>query len=256
MSFAAFIRAAFAAQDSVTAIGISEAKSFRQEAQPELQTLYDFSLLSGWEFCARFILNPLSGESRAADFFRGTAMPARAKSANEHWLSGSNRPRAKSPETSVVRAGRPKFSADLSRPARLIFKRLCKLLEQRGALTSGDSELLRLYSFLFDRHQRALAKVLAQGEICTYTRLDSNGAPHEIEKENLHLKVAERAEAKMLSILDRLGLTPIARQKVKPIAAGPEKRQPVPGSVWAENPEWFTDDGVYIPPEQRGQREN
>jgi P27 family predicted phage terminase small subunit len=184
--------------------------------------------------------------NRALPIFQRNDMSARTKSAHEHWLSGSNRPRAKSPEPSVIQAGRPKFSSDLSRPARLIFKRLCKLLEQRGALTSGDSELLRLYSFLYDRHQRALAKVLAQGEICSYCRLDSNGQPHDIEKENLHLKVAERCEVKMLSILDRLGLTPVSRQKVKPIAAGPEKKVPIPGSQWDLHPEYFDAEGNYV----------
>jgi P27 family predicted phage terminase small subunit len=185
-----------------------------------------------------------------------SAVPTRAKSANELWLNGSNRSRAKVKDASPVPAGRPKFSADLSRAARIVFKRLCKLLEERRSLTAGDSELLRIYSFLFDRHRRAMEKVLSEGEIVSYTRLDSNGQPHDVEKENLNLKVAERCEVRMVSILDRLGLTPVSKQKVQPTADGPQKRVPIPGSVWAENPEMFTDDGVYIPPEQRGEKAN
>jgi phage terminase small subunit len=100
------------------------------------------------------------------------------------------------------------------------------LLESRRALTEGDGELLRLYAVIFDRHTRALAKINEQGEIKMYTRLDSNGQPHEVEKPNLWLKVAETAERNLVAILDRLGLTPHNRGKVKPTAQ-PKDEKPI-----------------------------
>jgi hypothetical protein len=77
---------------------------------------------------------------------------------------------------------------------------------------------------VWDRRERAQANLLAQGEICAYTRLDPNGVAHKIEKANLNLKVAEVAEKTLVAILDRLGLTPMNAAKVRAsITARPVK---------------------------------
>ncbi len=142
-------------------------------------------------------------------------MPTPRKSDGLHKLTGTKSQANPEPEYSLP-AGTPRAPKTLSLEARKTFKRLCALLAERRALTDGDGELLRLYAVTFDRHARALAKIEEQGEICKYTRLDSNGQPHEVEKENLWLKVAVTAEKNMVAILDRLGLTPHNRAKVKP----------------------------------------
>jgi len=145
-------------------------------------------------------------------------LPQPRKSDALHELEGT-KPHDRIPEPEfTLPPGRPKYPRNLSADAKAVFKRLCGLLEERRTLTSGDGELLRLYSILFDRHARALAKIAAEGEIRVYTRLDSNGAAHDVEKQNLWLKVAETSEKNMVSILDRLGLTPHNRGKVKPTA--------------------------------------
>jgi P27 family predicted phage terminase small subunit len=151
-------------------------------------------------------------------------VPTPRKSEAMHDLTGTKSQAKPEPEYSLP-PGRPRYPKKLSLEARRVFKRLCALLEKRRALTEGDGELLRLYSLLYDRHARALAKIEEQGAICTYTRLDSNGQPHEFEKHNLWLKVAETAEKNMVAILDRLGLTPHNRAKVKPTAK-PESKKP------------------------------
>jgi P27 family predicted phage terminase small subunit len=121
---------------------------------------------------------------------------------------------------------------------------LAGLLEKRRHLTEGDIELLRIYSLLYVRHAKALEKIEAQGEICVYVRLDSNGQPHDQEKPNLWLKVAETCEKNMVACLDRLGLTPANRAKIKP--TGDDKNKPAdpmeeflasrsPGHAAAEN---------------------
>jgi P27 family predicted phage terminase small subunit len=147
-------------------------------------------------------------------------MSARISDA-EHKLKGTRATRA-ADHGQDIPAGRPKFPKGISAEAKRVFKRLCGLLEQRRALTHGDGELLRLYSILYTRHETAMSKLLVEGEICKYTRLDSNGTAHDQEKPNLWLKVAETCERNMVACLDRMGLTPNARAKVKQVGDKPK----------------------------------
>jgi len=142
-------------------------------------------------------------------------MPTQVKPDELHWLQGT-KPQAKAKAEYSVEPGRPKYPKGISAEARAVFKRLCTLLESRRALSEGDGELLRLYSILYDRHARALAKIAVEGEVRVYVRLDSNGNPHDQEKSNIWLKVAETAERNMVACLDRLGLSPLNRGKVAP----------------------------------------
>jgi len=147
------------------------------------------------------------------------------KSDELHLLQGT-KSQAKMETENTIPPGRPKYPKNISPESKAVFKRLCSLLEKRRALTEGDGELLRIYAILFDRHSRALAKIAEQGEICVYVRLDSNGQPHDVEKENLWLSVATNSEKNMIAILDRLGLTPHNRTKVKPTAAAKITEKP------------------------------
>src|SRR5689334_13029679 len=141
-------------------------------------------------------------------------MPTPKKTDFEHFLSGT-KSQAK-PDAEALPPGRPRFPKDLSKDARPVFKNLVRLLEERRHCTSGDMYLCELFAELYCRRRRALVKIAEQGEICTYTRLDSNGNAHEVEKPNLWLKVAETSEKNMVACLDRLGLTPMNRSKLKP----------------------------------------
>lgn len=120
--------------------------------------------------------------------------------------------------------GRPPLPKGICGEARAAFKRLRHTLERRGHLTKGDGEILTLYAYLFDRHQRALLKLAEQGEVRIYTRLDSHGQPVSSERPNLWLKIAEASEQKMLICLSQLGLTPRSRKDVK---ATPPTQDPV-----------------------------
>lgn len=168
-------------------------------------------------------------------------MPTPRKTAAEHALQGT-KSQAKD-EGSALVPGRPKFPKGLSRDARVVFKRIVGLLEKRRHITEGDIELIRIYSLVYLRHAKALAKLEAEGEVKIYVRLDSNGQPHDQEKLNLSLKIAETAEKTMVACLDRLGLTPHNRAKVK--TTGDDKNKPAdpmeeflarsPGPATAEN---------------------
>jgi len=156
-------------------------------------------------------------------------MPMPRKSEAAHGLHGT-KPHDRAADLSHVPAGRPKFPRDLDATLRPVFKRLCKLLQQRRVLTSGDVELVRLYVFQYDRHTRNAAKLREEGELCTYIRLDSNGQPHPQVKTNLRLKIVTDAERTMAAILNQLGLTPTAKDRAKPVTGVP-KNEIVPGSV-------------------------
>jgi len=145
------------------------------------------------------------------------------KDATLHTLQGTKSVAGKT-DDSAAAPGRPKFPKGLPQAARAVFKRIVGLLEKRRHITEGDVELIRLYALLYVRHAKALAKLDAEGEVRVYVRLDSHGTPHDQEKPNYWLKIAETAEKNMVACLDRLGLTPHNRAKVKP--TGEDKNKP------------------------------
>jgi P27 family predicted phage terminase small subunit len=162
-------------------------------------------------------------------------------SPEEHHVKGT-RPTRAADHGADIAPGRPSYPKGISPDAKRVFKRLCNLLEKRRSLTHGDGELLRMYSLLYTRHEKALAKLDEEGEIRIYYRLNNNGESVAAEKPNLWLKVAETCERNMVACLDRMGLTPNARAKVKQVgdkpkpAATPEAEyfdnigKPAPGS--------------------------
>jgi P27 family predicted phage terminase small subunit len=147
-------------------------------------------------------------------------VPAHRKDLATHLLQNT-KPKYVEPSSDVA-PGRPKFPKGISADAKKVFKRLCALLEERRVLTSGDSELLRLYAVTFTRHEQALEKLAEQGCIREYVRLDSNGQPHQQEKPNLWLDVAQNCEKFMRATLSDLGLNPTQRSKVKQVQPKPE----------------------------------
>ena len=136
-----------------------------------------------------------------------------------HWLEGTKSQAKAALENRdgfTVPESRPRTPKDLTPEALVVFKRVCGLLKKRHALTAGDVELLRVYAINYVRHSRANAKLEEEGEVVAYSRLDSNGKEVKTEKPNHWLKIAETAEKNMVACLDRLGLSPLNRGKVKP----------------------------------------
>lgn len=172
--------------------------------------------------------------------------PTPRKTDFEHFLTGT-KSQAK-PDAEALPPGRPKYPRGLSAEAKSAFKRLCGVLEKRRALTDGDADLLRLYGVVYDRHIRALAKLQEQGEVCIYVRLDSNGTAHDVEKPNYWLKIAETAEKNLVAILDRLGLTPLNRSKVRQTAK-PAAKPVDPEAIAAEEFMQRVDQNAWIAPQ-------
>jgi P27 family predicted phage terminase small subunit len=140
----------------------------------------------------------------------------RPKTEEEAWLTGTQASRATVPAVSVVPVGRPAKPKNVSKDALKIFRKLCGLLRQRRALTPGDGEILRLYCTLYDRHQRALAALASEGEVVAATRMSKSGEPYTVKEKNPWLDIARDAERQQVAILDRLGLTPRAKDAVRP----------------------------------------
>lgn len=157
-------------------------------------------------------------------------MPTPRKTDGMHKLTGT-KSQATAPPPQEFAPGRPKCPKGVSGDAKKAFNRLRKLLETRRALTAEDGELMRLYAITFDRHERALAKIQEQGDVVEYTRLNNHGEEVKTEKHNLYLKIAETCEKNLVAILDRLGLTPLNRAKVKPTAEPEPKKEFKEGTV-------------------------
>jgi P27 family predicted phage terminase small subunit len=168
-------------------------------------------------------------------------MPMPRKSLTDHKLNGTTPEYATTPD---LAPGRPKYPKGISPDAKRTFKRLCSMLAERRSLTRGDEESLRLYCILFDRHEKSLAKLAEEGEVCTYWRLNNRGEQVPSEKPNLWLRVAQDSEKQMAGLLRDLGLTPMTRSKTKPTAAPEEPKPADPEEALLERPVSSTSDEI------------
>lgn len=156
-------------------------------------------------------------------------MPAHRKPTELHALQGT-RPHDRAADLSSMPAGRPRIPRDVGPGLRKIFKHMCKTLAERRVLTSGDEQLIRLYVFLYDRHERNANLLRDEGDLVTYTRLDSHGQQVPVVRTNLRLKVVADTERQMTAVLNQLGLTPTAKDRAK-VVGGARKDELVPGSL-------------------------
>lgn len=154
-------------------------------------------------------------------------MPRERKSLHLHKLNGT-RPEYVVPSADL-KPGRPRWPKDLPKEEKKVFKDTTRLMERKRSLTEADGEIIRVLAFATVRHKKAVAKLAVEGEIRVYHRLDKHGESVPSEKENLWLKVATDAEKLILNCLDRLGLTPMNRAKVKPTEV-PKEEQAEPGA--------------------------
>jgi len=123
----------------------------------------------------------------------------------------------------------PKF---LSKEAKKKFRSYVRLLAERRAVTEGDGDLITILCSQWERWQQALMKIRDEGAVCTYERIGDGGTVVEVEKENLHVSIAQNCERQMVSILSRLGLTPKDRESVRPTSPVlPKNAPPHPDSA-------------------------
>jgi P27 family predicted phage terminase small subunit len=147
------------------------------------------------------------------------------KSEFEHQLAGTQS-RITAPGESHVAGALPKPPRYLSKDAKKKFRALTRQLAERRAVTAGDGHLIGIFCTQEERWLQALEKIRDEGAVRTYTRTGSDGLPVDVEKENLHIKLAQNCERQMVVILKQLGLTPKDRESVRPTAPVRPKNPP------------------------------
>ena len=139
------------------------------------------------------------------------------KSEQEHWLQGTapQSPKVRPVVPSYFEGGRPKYPKHLSKVAKQEFKRVVGMLEERKTCTPGDYAALALYAECFARWISCKRSIGDQLETQT-TVLDRSGVAHHVTKVNPLLRVLATTEARLLSLIKALGLSPVDREKAKP----------------------------------------
>jgi P27 family predicted phage terminase small subunit len=164
----------------------------------------------------RYFVQKSGAKERPLTAFRHGTMPTPKKSKHDHWLTGSVSQATQPNPEHNPEGGRPRYPVNVSTATKKAFKRLVAVLETRRSITPGDADILRLYAVVFDRHTRALNHLQREGEIVEVICLDGHGVQFTKMKANLWLKIAQDSEKAILGCLDRLGLTPLAKSKVRP----------------------------------------
>jgi P27 family predicted phage terminase small subunit len=141
-------------------------------------------------------------------------MPRPAKPPELHALTGTTPQATMGVGESRIPAGRPKFG-NLPRECKPTFKRVSKLLAERQHLTEGDEYLIRLYAVAENRYWKFKNDLDVQG----WTITDAEKG----EVDNPLAKHFYRAENVMMTCLERLGLSPMSRDKAKRTRDGSDK---------------------------------
>jgi P27 family predicted phage terminase small subunit len=113
--------------------------------------------------------------------------------------------------------GRPACPKFLSKEEKQRFKQMVRGLESRRQCTNDDGELLTLYVTSWSRWRRAMKDVTDRGAIVKVIARGKNDEVIEREKPNPYLAIATQAEKTMIACLDRLGFTPLNRERCKPV---------------------------------------
>jgi P27 family predicted phage terminase small subunit len=145
-------------------------------------------------------------------------VPRPAKTDQQHRLEGTVSQVGRTNSTQVASryaGGRPQIPQHLDKLARSEFKRVCHELEHRKTLTSGDRTTIAVLAECYARWVTA-KKELGTDYTITVTITDKQGHIITTVKANPLLKVVEVCEARILSLQTALGLTPQARDRVRP----------------------------------------
>jgi P27 family predicted phage terminase small subunit len=152
-------------------------------------------------------------------------MPQRLKSADEIRLTGNARKLTRAElerrsqnipgDSETVSSGRPKTPKTLTPMQLECWKEAAKILKQRGTLSKGDGESLRLWSVVKARWLQANAEVEKDGLTIQETRFSKSGDEYTVTIEHPCLKIAVNCERLLAGLAVKLGLTPLGREKVR-----------------------------------------
>lgn len=141
------------------------------------------------------------------------------------------RPTRAKEHTPTAIEGRPACPKFLTPSERQRFRQMARGLELRRQCTKDDGELLTIYVTAWSRWRRAMDDITVRGEVIMFSFQGKHGELLEREKPNPYLPIAEAAEKTMVACLDRLGFTPLNRERVKPVLKKEENIPFEEGSV-------------------------
>jgi len=159
-------------------------------------------------------------------------MPRLRVDTKRHLLQGTE-PQYSTASQSEIIAGKPTVPASVkSDPVALAeWRRISRLLAERGTLSKGDGPSLELYCATYSQWIAARAEIKEHGLFVDSIACDNAGNPHTSRKQNIACKVEKQCLTAMRQLLSSFGLTSLNREKVKRTQT-PIKQQVFPvGSV-------------------------
>ncbi len=148
-----------------------------------------------------------------------------------HELKGTKSQR-QTPCQSGFAGGRPRMPKTLSPLAQEKWKELVRVLNKRGTLTTADAGLLEIVSELYARWRLYNDDVQKRGAYVEQEFQDKNGEAHTRSVPNPSTKLVGQMDNTLARYLIQLGITPASREKAKPTAPRPPKKDAiVPGSL-------------------------
>lgn len=127
---------------------------------------------------------------------------------------------------SVAQAGRPSVPSFLDAAEKQRMRQMMRQLEERRQLVRTDGELLVQYVTTYSTWRRAVDALRTEGEVVTVISRGKNDEQIERFKPNPWLAIKERCTKQLVAILDRLGWSPLNREKIKPVEKDPNAKVP------------------------------
>jgi phage terminase small subunit len=108
------------------------------------------------------------------------------------------------------------------------WREMLRTLRERKTLTRGDGPLIEMYCEKRKAKREALKHLDDEGFVRDYSRFDSNGVERTTEKHNLWWKISQDCDRQILAALDRLGVSPLLKDRPKRGTEPAPKQAPEP----------------------------
>jgi P27 family predicted phage terminase small subunit len=153
-----------------------------------------------------------------------------AETPEYHQLVGTRATRADN-TPSPFTGGRPSCPSYLSPIAKAEWRRIVRLLRERGTLTRGDGPAIEVYCQTYARWRACIAEIESKGDFIDTTWTDLTGT-HTKRTINPASKQATQLGNSLRAMQVQLGATPGSRENAKQTKPDPKKELPVGSAGW------------------------
>lgn len=153
-----------------------------------------------------------------------------AESQEYHALVGTRATRADN-TPSPFTGGRPSCPSYLSSIAKAEWRRIVRLLRERGTLTRGDGPAIEVYCQTYARWRACITEIEAKGDFIDTTWTDLTGT-HTKRTINPASKLAGQLANSLRAMQVQLGATPGSRENAKQTKPDPKKEFSVGSAGW------------------------